>query len=120
MTSNGNNKTNNSSAPQLSPAQLRLLKIVVSVTGIFLVLGFIGLASVLVYKITTPQQTVAYKKSVKPVQSSVQLPEGAIVKSVSMGNDLLSVHISRQGKDEILVIEAGSGRILNHIVMKGN
>ncbi len=118
MTLNRNNETSNSSAPNLSPAQLRLLKIVVSVTGVFLIVGFFGLASVLVYKLTTPARTTSPQSSIEPVQSTVQIPEGAIIKSVSMGNESLSVHISSSNINEILVIQANSGKVLNRIMIK--
>ncbi len=118
MALNENNKTNTSSGQNLSPSQLRLLKTVVLVTGVFLIVGFVGLASVLVYKLTATNQTAAVQHLPKSVQTTVRIPEGAIVKSVSGGDQTVSMHITKDGLSEIFVIHAKSGNILNRILVR--
>ncbi len=124
MSINENNNTTANDQPGLSQSQLRTLRVLVIMTSVLLVAGFIGLLTVIVYKLTNldnekatgpvvSKNTVAEKKAIH-----INILEGGKVKAVIPGNGQTTVHITGLGSEEMIILNNKSGKIINRFIFK--
>lgn len=120
MAQNDSNNTNTNDQPGLSQSQLRTLRVLVILTSVLLVAGFIGLLTVIVYKLTTLDSEAPSKTAVKNIEKyktvKVQIKEGSKINTVLPGNATTTVHVTGNGSEEIIILNNRSGKVINRFV----
>jgi hypothetical protein len=100
-------------APAQSAADARLqrnLKIVVIALAVLLVAGLATVIGRIIYLASgKPAQRAASGLALAP-ETSLQLPAGAQVRSISLSGDRLAVHYEAAGAEGIAVLDLLSGR----------
>ena len=109
-------------APAMSAAEARLqrnMKIVVVALGVLLFAGLAAIAGRIIYLASARDaqpaadivQAPAPRLAVPPA-AALNLPAGAVVRSVSISGDRLAVHFEGAGAEGIAIYDLASGRPL--------
>ena len=98
-----------------TPRQLRVLKIAVVVMGIILVVGFAAVIGRIAYLITKggtvqPPAVHALAKAAR-----LPLPAGAVVRSIALAGDRLTVHYDTPAGASIAILDLATGEPLAHV-----
>lgn len=108
-------------APMFSDAQMRKLKIAVVGMGVLLLAGFTLVVGRIVYLLNRPSVDQPSLQEVDaarvPSGPSVRLvlPEGAVVRHISLSGNRLAVHFDAQSGSGIRILELSTGRPIQQI-----
>lgn len=100
-----------------TPRQVRILKVAVIVMGVLLVGGFAFVLAAIVYqaskvgKSTVPVNAPAGQ----PAEAMLALPAGGKVTQMAIGEGRVVLHVEAPAGNEIVIVEAASGRVISRI-----
>ena len=117
-----------------TPRQALMLKRAVIVMGIMLVVGFLALVGTMVYRASklsskTQEQTQSSAglprlpgagdgvQATGSALKTLTLPDGATVSNISVGGNLLALHLSTPHGTEIMIVDIGSGKVLRQFTL---
>jgi hypothetical protein len=101
------------------PPNTRLLKVVVTVMGVLLVLGFAVVVATIVRRASHPQaasSTVGFGGRFGV--SDVHVEPGEKVRSVTMTDERLAIHVGSDKGEEIIIVNAKTGVELGRIRLR--
>jgi len=116
-------------APQhaeLTPSEARLqrnLKIIVVAMGVLIFAGLAAIAGRIIYLASGNSTQPPVAASVVPFTDAAQgqgldLPAGAVVRSIALSGDRLAVHYEAAGAEGIAVLDLATGRALTRVDLR--
>lgn len=107
-------------ADNISPGQLRILKIMVLSSAVILVVGFIGLASAITYKILNldGKKTENIFQTASPSSEEtikLAIPKGASVQNVDIDTKHLAIQYKAEKTSGIIIMEIATGQVIRHV-----
>ncbi|MGI9484150.1 MAG: DUF6476 family protein [Hyphomicrobiales bacterium] len=99
------------------PRNVRILKRVVYIMGVMLVVGSIVVIGTIIYRAATYDASrSASTTPAKPFPEIIaEIGAGANVGSVELDGNRMAVHVSGNGKNEIIIIDIRKGAILGRV-----
>jgi hypothetical protein len=94
---------------------MRALKILVIGMGLLLVAGTLGLAFVILHRLSSKPSTTTAQIVPTHGHADVTLPAGSHLVGITAIGDRLALHVQGPGGDAILLIDPTSGTILETI-----
>ncbi len=99
------------------PANVRILKRVVYIMGVMLVIGTIVVIGTIIYRAVN--YDASRSASTNPAKAfediSVAVPPGAQVGAIELDGNRMAVHITQDGKSEIILIDVRKGALLGRV-----
>ena len=103
------------------PATPRGLLITVIVLGILLVLGFITIFGTIAYRVMGDERPAAQTSARQGFGTSeVLIDPRALVRSVTLADGQLAIHVSGSDHDDIILIDAKHGYELGRVRVRAN
>lgn len=113
---------NRSASGQTRDAPARDLKVralifIVSFLGLLIVAGLVAVILRIIYLSSTPsaQRATTDAAEAPSAADRLDLPAGAVVKSMSVGGDRLAVHYDAPGGGGIAVLDLATGTVLRRV-----
>jgi hypothetical protein len=113
---------NRSASAQTRDASPRDLKVralifIVSFLGLLIVAGLVAVILRIIYLSSTPsaQRATTDAAEAPSAADRLDLPAGAVVKSMSVGGDRLAVHYDAPGGGGIAVLDLATGTVLRRV-----
>lgn len=104
------------SAGEADPRQVRVLKTVVIVLGLFLLVGFAAVIVRIAYLASQPDRGTTAARLPRSV--NVTLPAGAVVRSSLATGDRLTIEFESPQKSGFLIVNLTTGDILSRIELQ--
>ncbi|MGI9373599.1 MAG: hypothetical protein ACR2OJ_13995 [Hyphomicrobiales bacterium] len=104
------------------PANVRILKRVVYIMGIMLVVGTIVVIGTIIYRaINYDASRSASSSPTKAFEDvMVDIAPGSQVGEIELDGNRMAVHISQDGKNEIILIDVRKGTLLGRVKLNDN
>jgi hypothetical protein len=113
---------NRSASAQTRDASPRDLKVralifIVSFLGLLIVAGLVAVILRIIYLSSTPsaQRATTDAAEAPSAADRLDLPAGAVVKSMSVGGDRLAVHYDAPGGGGIAILDLATGTVLRRV-----
>jgi hypothetical protein len=97
--------------------KVRALIFIVSFLGLLIVAGLVAVILRIIYLSSTPsaQRATTDAAEAPSAADRLDLPAGAVVKSMSVGGDRLAVHYDAPGGGGIAVLDLATGTVLRRV-----
>lgn len=99
--------------------RMTVLKIAVVVMGVLLVAGFALVAITIVKRASNPEAAAARASAGQFGVSDVRIAPGEAVKSFSMNESRIAVHVTGPGGDQIILVNPKTGQEIGRIHLRG-
>lgn len=102
----------------LTPAQVRWLKIAIVVMAIMIVAGILGVVARMFYLASTRSPQASRASAATTIgtiapEAKLQLPSGAIIKSMTMDGARLALQYDAPSGAGIAIVDVASGRVVS-------
>lgn len=100
--------------------QVRILKWAVIIMGLLLVGGFAFVMSAIVYQASRLSESApaAAPAGSPDASKALTIPEGMTISTMALGDNRLAVHLVGPGREEIRIIDLGTGALIATIPVK--
>lgn len=97
--------------------KVRALIFIVSFLGLLIVAGLVAVILRIIYLSSTPsaQRATTDAAEAPSAADRLDLPAGAVVKSMSVGGDRLAVHYDAPGGGGIAILDLATGTVLRRV-----
>ena len=103
----------------LTSGQVKLLKIAIATMGVMIVAALLAIVGRVIYLSAVKKKTVAPVSAVAQLapQHSLALPNGAIVKNMSLENNRLLIHYETSSGAGAAILDLASGKTISRIAI---
>jgi len=100
--------------------RMTVLKIAVVIMGILLVAGFALVAITIVKRASNPEAAAARASAGQFGVSDVRIAPGEAVKSFSMNENRIAIHVAGAGGDQIILVHPRTGQEIGRIHLRSS
>ena len=102
---------------ELSPGQVRMLKIAIVVLGVMIVVGVLAVIARIVYLSSERRQQGPVVTTGAAIDGRIALPAGATVQSMALDGARLAVHYNSPSGPGIAIVDAATGRLVTRLTI---